>query len=925
MPFVDQKVFGSYQAMDSQELNRACELAFRVAREGVEQDPPIDPPASMRMFLYVRQYPQRALTVARQVLSEDEAFRARVAAEATEENVGGVAFAWLNGNGEIASDSEAVSDADTLTEATASADSVDSDDTAVDHDGPVTKESIRSEMDELKSLVGQLSDERDAVGSEVQGLAGRLEESEGSAGLSSALASATTTAGSTSSSLSTQIRGLHADLKHARSERDHAQEAKELAILDHAELAEELESLRTLAGSARVQLTDLESKVDAVATEKAQLESEKNQLAAERETLSSDKDSLSAEVEEAATKLAASEEKLTLAATNLEELTTELETARSSAGVSVGELQAAVSARAAMESHVDALGGAQAKAQAEMERVNSALSDKTASDAEKIETLKVALVSVTAERDALQAKLESVRATVNSLQGEMAKLDTNMTDAESVANVLNERMEELQSSVDAMPSDSEIVGDLTQFEAPENPEFAEHVAPSFAAPVVTEPESIDDVADEVAETVSSFDDDQLEEDVNDVADEAPAGTDVVESADDSDEDDGDLAEAEILETEDSVVEAEEPVLVELEVEDNAELVPDEMINQVDADDFMHNLEEVDADSTVVSPLVMSDTADDVDVADALAIYEPPTELDSSDPDVTELDDEVEAAAVGESSETELPEIEDIDEVHALVADTVASFEPNETDYLPGSDVSAEAAADAGASADRGGLTSLFSTSTTTDFADAELGASDFEIDDSESDGGTERGLLATAGIGLAGATAWMPGRDEVAPEQLADPASEGSALGRGPISVPGELATDSLATARHIVNTENAVLLVDGDPVAAMGWPSVDRVEQRRNLVHYLSVMAGTSGAAPDVLLDRDFGVDRLPDSRSVRVRVTNEEGSVLAQIVSLIDTYPTEWPVVVITDNMDLAAEAAMKGATLLDNGQLLDLFIAP
>jgi len=89
--------------------------------------------------------------------------------------------------------------------------------------------------------------------------------------------------------------------------------------------------------------------------------------------------------------------------------------------------------------------------------------------------------------------------------------------------------------------------------------------------------------------------------------------------------------------------------------------------------------------------------------------------------------------------------------------------------------------------------------------------------------------------------------------------------------------------------------------------------------------MAGTSGAAPDVLLDRDFGVDRLPDSRSVRVRVTNESGSVSAQIVSLIDTYPTEWPVVVVTDNMDMAAEAAMKGATLLDNGQLLDLFIAP
>ncbi len=63
--------------MDSQDLNRACELAFLVAREGVEQDPPIDPPGPMRMFLYVRQFPQRALTVARQVLADDDSVQVK--------------------------------------------------------------------------------------------------------------------------------------------------------------------------------------------------------------------------------------------------------------------------------------------------------------------------------------------------------------------------------------------------------------------------------------------------------------------------------------------------------------------------------------------------------------------------------------------------------------------------------------------------------------------------------------------------------------------------------------------------------------------------------------------------------------------------------------------------------------------------------
>ncbi len=96
--------------MDSQDLNLACELAFLVAREGVEQDPPIDPPAPMRMFLYVRQFPQRALTVARQVLINDDEFRARVAVVATAENAGEVGLAWLRGDGSMPKEGDSGSD-----------------------------------------------------------------------------------------------------------------------------------------------------------------------------------------------------------------------------------------------------------------------------------------------------------------------------------------------------------------------------------------------------------------------------------------------------------------------------------------------------------------------------------------------------------------------------------------------------------------------------------------------------------------------------------------------------------------------------------------------------------------------------------------------------------------------------------------------
>ncbi|MBT8240221.1 MAG: hypothetical protein KJN63_03240, partial [Acidimicrobiia bacterium] len=692
--------------MDSQELNRACELAFLVAREGVEQDPPIDPPASMRMFLYVRQYPQRALTVARQVLADEPEFRNRVAAAATIENVGEAGLAWLQGDGSLpgpvddgtfdygnvddgTTDSGTVDDGgvedgelDGSDDPDASAQdqgqSSDTPATEADRDAhqPVTKETIRSEMDELKNLVGQLSQERAAVDSEVEELANRLKESEQTSGLGSALSEAVASDSVVrgSASLTAQIRGLHADLKQARSDRDHAQEAKELAILEHAELAEELENLRNLASSAQVQLAELESKVRDVSTEKDQLASEKDQLSAERQALANDKDSLSAEVSTAEARLADSEAKLTNATADLESLTAELEELRSSTGASVHELQAAVAARAAMEGHVEALGGAHAKARAEMERVDTALVDKNTSDAQKIETLKVALASVTSERDALQTKLDVVRATVSSLQGEMVKLESNFGDAESVASVLSERMDELQSSVDALPAQSTIEVDLDAFDTPEMPPLA-----ASPAPVIDSP------------------------DAGDSAEETP------------------LEELQA-----------EPVTDEGETN---ELIPEEILAPGTVDAAEYRDPEVMEPESEMSPLVISDTADGV----------------SAGPADEAPDEETEAPAEAQA-------IEDIDEVHDLVAQTVASFEPSDTDDLPGSGVSASDAADAGVSADRRGLTSLFTSFIP---GGSKRTKSESEQDAvEESDAGPES--LAAAAVGPGGlASGQLMSKDDV--------------------------------------------------------------------------------------------------------------------------------------------------------------------
>lgn len=82
--------------MAVRELAEACELAFRVAKEGLDQEPSLEPPVSMRSYLWVPQLPVRAYSVALRAVNEDSEFRERVADQATVENVGRAGMLWLN-------------------------------------------------------------------------------------------------------------------------------------------------------------------------------------------------------------------------------------------------------------------------------------------------------------------------------------------------------------------------------------------------------------------------------------------------------------------------------------------------------------------------------------------------------------------------------------------------------------------------------------------------------------------------------------------------------------------------------------------------------------------------------------------------------------------------------------------------------------
>lgn len=186
------------------------------------------------------------------------------------------------------------------------------------------------------------------------------------------------------------------------------------------------------------------------------------------------------------------------------------------------------------------------------------------------------------------------------------------------------------------------------------------------------------------------------------------------------------------------------------------------------------------------------------------------------------------------------------------------------------------------------------------------------------EGSVEDDELDAVGDEIAAELAHTDGDD-----QNDTPASGSEAAGRRAIEIPDSLEVGSEALARHVVNTPDVVVLIQGDAVASMGWPSMTVQEQRSALVTYLNILAGDTGAAPDVMFDSAIsGADALPESRVVRIRISDDSGSDVEQLSALIDTYPEEWPVALVTDDEVLSAMASRSGATVLNNGQLLDLF---
>ncbi len=518
-------------------------------------------------------------------------------------------------------------------------------------------------------------------------------------------------------------------------------------------------------------------------------------------------------------------------------------------------------------------------------RVNavSELSEQVAS----LESSKTTLENQFSEA---QSELSRVRSDIDELNRENAKLRFNLQVAESNVTEATEAADEARKSAaeaTARAAAAQLRADRAEAAAAERASFAAFVGEPTSAAVEAEPRG--EVEPESAPKTIEPDDDDAGEfpsdsDVEVEADTEPAADDTA-AAEEAPAADGVSADA--PDAADSQLDSPVDAPADLSMGDTATDAESAVTEEVTVVPAVDETPPTVFDDEVPSILEPADGAGaDTDVA---VDDEPVAAAPDTVPGFTPVSDVVDIEqhrrdedspfnddwkAVGAGSGPD-----ELDEISELISQTVSGFEgPLDS---PAPDAATVAEPPAAFVDDLGQPPSVF---------EAEPGGPHSDFDDGLGDGAAEYGVSS-----------------------------------RRQIEIPPEIADDEIAVAQHVVSSPDVVLLVDGDSVAKLGWPSLPVAQQRDALVTYLADLSATSGAAPDVVFDGRIGDDdSLPISRAVRIRLSTPPTEPAAALDELVSAYPDQWPIALVTDDAALAASARDRGAVVLNNGQLLDLFIA-
>ncbi len=836
--------------MASEPLVQACEVAFEVARRGWEANPPVEPPAPMRSFIYLPQLPRRAMTVAQRVMDEDPEFRARVASAATEARVGRAGHLWLHRPpgweatfGMLTGGSPTVAPPLPVAPAPVPASSglaapglgtaapvtvgvgvggqapppppppaprPSSAGSPVPRPQPTPpapssqrpssgSDTIENELANLRDLVGRLTDEREHLSSVAAASAAGTPATP-------VAAPAPPPPGRDASQqlqrdLENRVVTLEAQLRAATSQLDERATEGEQTAASLAAAETELVGLRASADRLERDNQSLRSEVESLGIERDAARADATRYQREHAVLVADSDS---------------------AARQLEALARQVDELNTSTDAALAEATTLRAEHARQQERFDAVDRGRADLEAELADVSS-----------KWQRLQAGASDLTQRNAALEAELDQLRRLRESAEAERRALFSDL--AVQLSRVEAER--DLLASQLGL-ANGRLQGTRRALESATR-SVSEELDACEGAFGQTQ-QAADAVHAAVAEAGRRLD--LLSESLDDAGASRSGGN------------------------------------VEPEVVMNA--VPNlggELSEPVGVDDG--------AEEDVHVPEEASD------LEDVLATYGlgagMPESFDSAGFDAAGFDAAAFESAAPDSAGFE-PERFDSGSLE------FETFEPDRFD---------SERFDTGLVDSESAQPELFEP------ASSDVPSFDPNSAAPSTDPGAPEVVLAAA--------------SEAAPEHVAPDQPGSSTSRRARVSL---ITGDPLTVARHTVTTAEVVLLIDGDPVAAMGWPMLGPIERRDALVGNLGDLVGDTGAAADVVFDgKVAGDEQLPSAPAVRVRLTSADVDPANAISGLLDAYPLQWPIAVVTDNPRLAQAARDLGASVLDNGQLLDLFITP
>lgn len=922
--------------MGDEMLASVCELAFDVAKEG-------DAPSAMKNYLYLAQRPPRAYSVAERTLDEDATFRARVAERATIENVGEAGYLWLH---RPAGWEQRVADINAGVESTPPATIQRLDDAGDAQRTPpsfMERPPMPAPPLDDEPTPSRLDDPLSAAAPSQPTPATQIPSPQAPpAPIPPALRTADTTPQTASSRVPSEGNRASAEppIEGPRSTDPKPEPTQAPETMQPSEptpsapepdrsartsstvnsIEDELSSLRGLVDrladerqNVRSSVSDLEVELETRRAENLEMFSKLNSLRDELTSTQTSESTVQGDRDRALARIAELEADVARLTADVERMAAEADGQSSEHAAALTDLAQVTSERDSLKGELDASKEAHATSMADLTAVRTERQGLSEAATER-DSLKGELDSLKAGSDLTQAQLESARSDLEAISTERdriaGELEAVSTDRNSLTSQFNEtrtERDQLRGKLESVTTErGELRSQLATAEA-EGRELSERLtAMDQLRADNTELASRLSVAEQARVDLEG----QLE-DVSEKWKGATRQLSVFENVNnqlDSTATERDALQSQLVQANEALTQLQGRIGTSHDQIRN-ELTTIESSFRDNSEGLATTEPAAEAADSPSDEIVEATEPAEAEIVDAE--IEPtdldPTDLGASDSAASDSAASDFGAATLRSPVIDVPDFSEIDGL-----DAPAFNDGLDLDFEDVSPPSAETATPLGDEA----------------AADNFFDGKGIELDPTVL-GGRSMGDMFGSENEIPAVSDDIPSVPEFdnlssfgsdLPEIADVPIAATS--GRRRLNVSSEL--DESAFAKAVIASPDVVLLIDGDGAAGLGWPHLDVATRRGALVDYLGTLTANSGAAADVVFARPVGGEEaLPVSRAVRVRIADAAVADSPIFSSIVNGYPEEWPIAIVTNEASLIAQAEGLGATVLTSDQLLDLFL--